>query len=239
MAVLCMLFTVIYAVVTSRVGYSYHGAILVPYEENGNTVYSGKIYGQEAVFTVTPDKTVTYHYGEKEYGPYKILIDPTAVPQKYASSGSVTGVEIQLGEEILFRGGIIKSGMGWMFYDENGTWYDVGLAVYSSNGIAYDENGNVVDSLKPSVATVWDVANDPELVKNGSWVFWFLGVFASIVTAVSILFADEMFRFGMAFRIRNAYEAEPSEWEMVLRYISWTVLPIVVIGIYILGLRQY
>ena len=41
------------------------------------------------------------------------------------------------------------------------------------------------------------------------------------------MFADELFRFNLAFRIRDAGRAEPSEWEIAGRYISWAVLPVV------------
>ena len=126
-----------------------------------------------------------------------------------------------------------------MFLDESGIWYNLGITAYDSYGIAYDENGNVVDPLTPSPVTIWKLANGPELTHKGTWVVWFLGLFASVITAVTILFADELFRFGMALRIQNAYEAEPSDWEVMGRYISWTLLPIVILGAYILGLRQF
>ena len=54
---------------------------------------------------------------------------------------------------------------------------------------------------------------------------------------VSVLFADELFRFNLAFRIRDADRAEPSEWEIAGRYISWAVLPVVALALLIGGLR--
>ena len=56
-------------------------------------------------------------------------------------------------------------------------------------------------------------------------------------TVVSVLFADELFRFNLAFRIRDAARAEPSEWEIAGRYISWAVLPVVALALLIGGLR--
>ena len=64
-------FGVRYGITTSRVGYEYRDAILVPTEENGATVYSGEINGTPAAFTVTSGKAVTYQYGDKTYGPKK------------------------------------------------------------------------------------------------------------------------------------------------------------------------
>ena len=47
MAAMILVFTALYAVTTGRVGYEYHGAILVPSGENCGTVYSGRIGGRE------------------------------------------------------------------------------------------------------------------------------------------------------------------------------------------------
>ena len=65
---------------------------------------------------------------------------------------------------------------------------------------------------------------------------WFYGVLACILTAVSVLFADELFRWGMSFHIQNAELAEPSELEIAGRYIAWTVLPFLAMALFIAGL---
>ena len=44
LAVMIVVFGVIYGIVTSRVGFLYKDAILRPTEENGNTIYSGKLF---------------------------------------------------------------------------------------------------------------------------------------------------------------------------------------------------
>jgi len=48
---------------------------------------------------------------------------------------------------------------------------------------------------------------------------------------------DEIFRWNLSFNIRNADKAEPSDWEIIGRYISWTVLPVLALIVYIMGLR--
>lgn len=72
MGVMVLVFTILYPVTLSRVGYSYRDAILVPHEAEGTTVYSGIIQGEAASFTVTQDKTVTFQYGDFTYGPYTL-----------------------------------------------------------------------------------------------------------------------------------------------------------------------
>ena len=89
-----LIFTVVYAVTISRVGFAYKDAILVPSEENGVTVYSGKLEGQKAQFTVSEDNSVVFQYGDKTYGPYTSIEDPTAIPQDHVMKDYMTGVEL-------------------------------------------------------------------------------------------------------------------------------------------------
>lgn len=71
----------IYPKTLARVGYRYHDAILVPQQEGGNTVYSGKIDGGQAQFIVSENKSVVLQYRDKTYGPYMIQENPTAIPK--------------------------------------------------------------------------------------------------------------------------------------------------------------
>ena len=43
--------------------------------------------------------------------------------------------------------------------------------------------------------------------------------------------------FRLAFRIRGADRAEPSDWEIAGRYLSWTALPVLALALFIGGLR--
>ena len=67
---MAIIFGVLYARATSKTGFLYMDKILEVSQENGNTVYSGKIRGEDCKFVVTADKTVTFHAGERLYGPY-------------------------------------------------------------------------------------------------------------------------------------------------------------------------
>ena len=68
------------------------------------------------------------------------------------------------------------------------------------------------------------------------WTYWFLGLFFCALNAVEILFANEVFRFWLSFRIKNAREAEPSDWVVKSRYIGWTFVTVTALGIFIAGL---
>ena len=241
LAAMIVIFGVVYHLAVSRVGYLYHDKIFVPAEENGSTVYSATLDGKESSFTVTADKTVTFRYGDRVYGPYTAKLDPTAVPKNEELHHSMTGIEVRSGDEVIFRGGVLQYGSSenphWMLYNEDGTGADIGVTVIVSNGTVVDAEGNPVDQMKPSLHTVLALMSGPKLTHKGHWAFWFLGVVFSLVTAVSVLFADDLFRHRLRYRIRDAELAEPSDWEIASRYISWTLMVIILLVVYIKGLK--
>lgn len=235
-----LVFGVIYSTVSSRVGYLYNDVILQPSEVNGCTIYSGNIKGQDCAFTVTADKTVTFQCGEKTYGPYTAKEDPTAIPEEDTFSANMTGIEVKDGEEVIFRGGIFEMGGSdsyWMLVNEDGSNASFVITAVMSDGTEVDGEGNVIDPMEPSVSEILHLMDGPELTRKGEWTAWFLGILVSIATAVSILFADELFRWNLAFQIRNVDHAEPSDWEIAGRYIGWTALTVMVLVLYIVGLQ--
>ena len=238
LSVMLVGFTAAYLVVSSRVGFAYRDVILEARNEGENTVYAGRIQGTDAVFTVTPDKTVTFSYGTKNYGPYTAKEDPSAIPEDPISE-LMTGVELRQGEEIFFRGGVMRTGGvdGYlMLFGEDGSFSDLNVYIGTTNGKVFDSEGNEIDQMAPSASTILNLMNGPELTSKGEWTAWLCGVFLSIVTAVSMLFADEIFRWNLSFQIRNVDYAEPSEWQIMGRYISWTALPFMALWVYVMGL---
>ena len=90
--------------------------------------------------------------------------------------------------------------------------------------------------MELSARTILELTEGPELQHKGVWAAWFGGVFICAVTAFSILFADELFRWDLSFRVRDVEQAEPSDWEIASRYIGWTGFLILALGIFIKGL---
>ena len=234
---LALVFAVIYRVRIARVGFLYQDKIFVPSEENGATVYSGKISGEPAQFTVSEDKAVSFHCGEKTYGPYTVTEDPTALPEVEIEREGMTGVEIREGEKLVFRGGFWRSGEDYWLRNEDGDMELFEIFYTTDDGVMRDANGNAVDPLEPALSDILRLVYGPELTHKGSWLAWFGAVFISLLNAGSILYADELFRWDLSFQIQNAETAVASEWEMMKRYLSWTALTIMVLVIYIVGLR--
>lgn len=237
MAAMTVIFTAAYIVTASRVGLEYNGAILVPTQESGGTVYSGKFRGMQAVFTVSEDRTVTFQYRDKTYDSYTAQEDPSAVPAGDPMSPQMTGLVLYQGETVLFRGSVADIGGSYLLVNADGSLYDFGITCTTSDGVKRDENGNVIDPAKPSAATILELMNDPVLTHKGAWSEWFIGVFICIANAFSILFADELFRWKLAFQIRDAEYAEPSDWAIMCRHIGWVALAVMALIIFITGLQ--
>ena len=237
MIVMTLLFAIIYPITISKVGYRYNDAILVPTQENGKTIYTGKIQGKKAQFIVSEDKSVMFQYGDKSYGTYTMKEDPTAIPEDEELVGRMSGVEICNGDKLLFRGGVLDVGDSYWLYNEDGTLDNLGFTVYSSYGVEYDENGNVIDRMEPSATNIYELLNGPELTHKGEPLAWFGAVFVCILNVLTILFADELFRWNLAFQIRNVENAEPSDWEITQRYIAWAVMTIIALVLFIMGLQ--
>jgi hypothetical protein len=234
--VMALVFAVVYPVVAAREGYLYNDQILVPGTENGNTIYSAQVKGEQWRITVTPDKTVTFRCGEKEYGPYTAKIDPTAIPKEDNLANLMTGVEVREGDDIRFRGGIFDTGSYWIMVNEDGTNANFTISV-GSGGTVLGPDGEIIDPMEPSVATVLKLMQGPELTHKGHGGFCFLGVFVSVIAAVQILFADELFRWHFIFRARNPEDIEPSDWELTIRPIAWTIMVAMALWVYIKGLQ--
>lgn len=240
MALLLLLFTVLYPVITSRVGFLYQDTIFVPKEFSDRTVYSGKLNGKAAQFTVSEDRTVVFQYGDTIYGPYTAREDASAIPQADPNSAEyMTGIELFQGAELFFRGGVFKTNDTYWLFSEDGQLDSLTFTNPDSDGIERDTSGNIIDSIAPSAATIWELMDGPFLTHRGQWLGWLMGVLLCLVNGYCILYADELFRWQLSWEIRDPAPdlAEPSDWQIMTRYISWTILLIWAIVLFIIGLQ--
>lgn len=236
MVAMVLVFTVLYPVITSRQGFVYWDSFLVCTQEGDNTVYGGKVNGEPASFTVTPDKAVEFQYGQTTYGPYTLQMDPSAVPDGVDMAEDLTGIQLLCGDEVFFRGGVWGDEAYRILYDQD-SGEEVGSGIFVGDGVTFmDENGNVIDPMEPSPYTILDLIEGPQLVHQGDWAGYFFGLVFCALTAVSVLYADELFRLQLVFQIRNVEEAEPAGWEIASRYITWTVMPVLALVLFVWGL---
>lgn len=221
-AVMVLVFSVLYPKTISKVGFEYRDTILVAGMENGDTVYAGKINGMPVKFTVTEDKTVFYQHDDKTFGPYTLIEDPTAIPENTSNAEEMTGVELRSGEETVFRGGALKLWGNYRLYDEENA---LEQTIYQT-----------VQSIEPTVPEILALMDGPELKHKGQWGTWLAASLLCLLNVISIFFAEELFRFSMAFHISDANNAAPSDWEIGRRYFGWTALTIMALVLYVKGL---
>jgi hypothetical protein len=233
--VMVLVFSILYPITLRRVGFEYRNVILTPSQENGGVAYDGTLNGQPTRFEVLEDGSVTFRHGGQSYGPYTAKEDPTAVP-KGEDMEDLTGVELRKGDTVLFRGGAINVGGLFFLYDEDGNAENLDVVV-DMNGVIVDEAGRPVDEAEPTAEDILALMAGPELKHKGSGVGWFVGTLLCAMTALSILFVDELFQWELSFRIQNADRAEPADWEIAARYIGWTVVSIGALIVFITGLQ--
>lgn len=233
LGIMVVVFAVLYWIFGHQYGVKYQGSLYFSTAQGETMVYSGKEDGQTASFTVAPDGSVTYRWGDRVYGPYTVLEDPDAVPGEWA--GMLTGLEVHLGDEVLFRGGYLSQGP--LLIQSDGTPYSSHFSNYTINGTTYDSDGNPVDPHQPDLSGILFFFGAPKADDHrGHPQFFAIGTFVAVVCIISALFADQLFRFDLSFRIRDPEAAEPSDWEIASRVLGWLFLTALSFGIYLAGL---
>ena len=124
----------------------------------------------------------------------------------------------------------------WLI-SEDGSLADAGLVVMAEGqDVVTVVDGKVIDPMEPSPQEVACLMLGPELTHKGDWILYLGGAAFCLITWITVLFADGLFRLQMSFRIRDPESAEPSEWEMAGRYISWAALPFLAFFAFMMGL---
>ena len=231
LAAVFVVFSAIYIVAVNREGFVFRDGFLRLSEENGNSVYSGKAGGKQTVITVAPDKSMAFRIGEKTYGPYEVKEDPTILPN---------GCDILLNGKSIYHGAVRELSDGVLVFNGSDGEPDVfgSINVYTGiNGEYRDIDGNPVDIDEPRLSELFEWAKGPEAVRRGNSMMWFFGMLICVITVVSVLFAEELYRLYMSFRMENAEDAVPSEWYIMTRYLGWFLMTVCAIVIFAIGLR--
>ena len=228
---LAVVFAGVYGYCSADRWYSYKDVYLTCRQTEDATVYSGRANGGPCVITVRDD-TVTFRTSMKTYGPYALREDPTALPDDMEPGYNTIGIEITENGAPFFRGALVYA-RAPKFYYENGTLvpplqFHVEVSGSSST-----------DPYKPTLYQIVECLYPMEhlLESRAQWSAYLTGLLVCAIGAVDILFADELFRFRLSFRLRDADRAEPSDWELATRKIGWTILFITALYAFLLGLQ--
>ena len=223
LALILVLFAFIYPHVTAMEGYPYYGRLFLPEPNDGVTTYSAILEGKRSAFTVNGNE-VTFAWGEQVFGPYMVTETPDTIPEDHSFT---RGFTVTHGDAVIFQGGAYFGEDWTMLYNQDGSLHGIDGSVTYTNG--------EID-MTPSTSALIELVTGPTLIRRGSWVGFLLGIFSSILAVVEILFADELFRFKISFKVADPDHVDPSDWEIAARYISWTSLTLLAIVSYIVGL---
>lgn len=229
MAVMIVLFAVLYPVTVSKSGFRWKNKILVCTQENGAAVYSGRYKGAAVRFTVR-DGVVEFRYGEQYSGPYTAREDPSAVPESLRGPG-MTGVALYRGDECIFRGAVSYADELTLFRED----WPAPADFPDSGSVTYV--GEAEEAVEPSAGEILELMYGPKPEHKGLTGVFFLGLLLCILNAASILYAEELFRWNLRFLIRDTDRAEPSDWELMSRGVDWTIVFLTALAVFILGLQ--
>lgn len=198
------------------------------YEQQGEAaVYSGKADGHKVKYVVSPGSVVEYWLDGELDSTYTVTEDPTAIPQTEETARHdpdfFTGVEVRKGDEVWFRGAYSPYSSYWLL-DEEGNNLAISISFGSESSLP-----------EPTPGVILRFAQGPEVSPRHHLDFILWGLLLSAICLVSLLFEDQLFRWDLYFRVRDPYNAEPSEWELFSRWAGWVTMTGVAALAYALG----
>lgn len=222
---LFLLFLVLFLTIGQQQVTPYLDSFLRFQSEGENAVYSGRIEGYDMKFSVSPGPVVEFFLDGKLFDTYTIAEDSAAIPDTdivhQFGQDRFTGVEIHKGGALWFRGAYSPD-MPYMLVSEDGT------------DLSFDIRIGPLDPA-PTPNMILHLAQKLDTVSRGEWLWMLMGALFSVLCTVSVLFADEFFRFQLAFRVRDPETVDPSNWELTSRRIGWIILTCISAYLYILG----
>lgn len=238
LAALILGFGVATPLMSTRKGMAYGDSLLYFTEENGVRRYAGRNEGKRAEFTVQSDGTIHYRWGDYDYGPYRVVEDPTAAPTKETGW---TGIEIRREDEVLFRGGYRRNSAPMYLYTEDGEmlaeWGVVGVG--TSSGERWYKDGREISEYEvrePGMTALLKLSLGPELTHRGDFGLYLLVTLLAAFNIFQICCPGFMFQLSLLGRVRDPEGAEPSDFYIAMERLEWIILTGVAAYLYWLAL---
>ena len=221
--IMILIFSILYVLTLSKEGI-YHGDVFFRKENvDGKICYVGVIEAKDISFILEDDHTISYMIDDIDHGTYTIDKDIKVDP---------LDVTLKKDGEVIFKGDVII-GDDINLIDENGdVVFD--MTIDTGNG-KYDLEGNKIDPSVPSKHFIMRLFTDKTMHKGDISMFVY-GVIIVIINIISILFEDELFRWQLHFRVKDADLVEPSSFEIISRKIVYVVFTALALMVFIIGL---
>jgi len=231
LAAMLAFFGVLMAIFRTHPKVLFDEGLLKIQEQEGQTVYSGRVHGTPVTITVSyptnflsvADFTIgteIHDVCEVEY--------PLA-PIKTSYGGTVGGIRVTKNGAVVFQGGYDPEGPfdGAVFYDEDGNLDPpLGIRFYSTGGDPwYGYETTAAEAVRFALGAEADAAHgDPDLFT--------VAVIGTIVTAVEIIFHKQLFRW----QHRWARDPEPTEAYLTLERVASAVAVGIIAILYIVSM---
>lgn len=231
LAGMAVLFAVLTAVSRTQKGAYFEGALLRPSSPAQNvTAYTGKVYGTQVDITVTRDSETrtTVEFLIQGVLDDVFVVDYPLAPVRTEYGHAADGVRITKNGKPLFEGGYNpEDTYGW--YTPDGAQDMDGFITVRAgtqdpwNGFEVDKNAALRFAL------------GPELESRGSWGFYFLMLFCTLLVALDAAFPMTVFYLQHCCDVRDP---EPSDFYLACQKAGWVVLPLLLLAGYCYALRQ-
>ena len=230
MTVMIVVFAVLCYIRNSKQWCEYRDTRLLYCREGNDSVYKGEIYGEDTVITVSSEGEIKIQHGDKTYGPY------TAIAYIDNSINGSRVLEVYRDEEQIFNGSVEIMGKMEMYIREDGTG-GTHLTWITDDGTRVDSLGYTYDPIEPEVYEIIELLA-PTLSRDGNWKAWFIGTCVCFFNILMIACEDQFFRTGLRFYVRNidVDNAEPSLFEKLMRYVTWTWFTLMAFAVFYVSL---
>lgn len=217
-----LLFGVLNVVSLFRKGVVFEETLLRIRTEADETVYYGKVHGDDVSVTVrTGDAQVIYAVEDRTPVIYTVEypLDPIRTEH-----GSVFGIRILKNDKILFAGGYDPQQEFMSWFDQNGQW-DPGIYVtFSTSG------GGLSAPEELTRGDVMYFLEGPELVHRGSIGLYLLMVLLTLLMMLDVAFPLALFKLQHMLDVRDP---EPTDFYLTMQRVGWVIYPFVLLAGYI------
>lgn len=220
-------FALIFLIWGLRSGVWYRDYFLYRTERDGNTLYAGNVQGKDMTFTVTPQGQVTLRVGEQTYGPFTVTEGSTVISGQSESRG----VTLTEGDKQIFKGEFRKSGENDWLVDEAGEFW-TGESPFFFRG---DPTFGTEEWDDLPYNLIVRLVMEPPIRTRAEFGYYWLGLLVLALTAATVIWEDAIYRFELSFRVRDPEKAEPSDWEMMGRWIGWGLSILMALFLFALG----
>ncbi|MBR3704520.1 MAG: hypothetical protein IKM11_03415 [Oscillospiraceae bacterium] len=228
---MAIIFAIWTGISRSNDGVEFRETLLEVSEQGSATVYSGLVYGTPVTITRREEngtKFVNFSADGIYYADCRVEYPEGTIKTEFGTE--VKRIQIIRNDEVLFAGGYdpapeINSYM--KFYNEDGTWsMDPMVSIRASNGV------NPWFNFEFDMSDIIRFAGSPKTSAYGSWGWYFLAVFFSLIGALETAFPNTIFYLQ---HFLHVYNPEPTDFYCFCHKVGSVIYAGVIFFLYLKG----